>query len=63
MIKPNNADVTNLTNDLAMETLKIQGWNKEGAEAIIDTLISDGIALEDMTIADLIRLSDDYKDR
>ena len=37
-------------------------WNFYGAEAIVDTLIADGM-LQNITEKELLKISEDYKDR
>ncbi len=39
------------------------GWNRDGAEAIIDTILEYGGDLEQMTLEELEGVSEDYKDR
>lgn len=51
-----------MTKTKALETLKNDGWNKNGALAIIDALIDDGM-LENITEKELLDISEDYKDR
>ena len=48
--------------EFAIAFLMDQGWNKDGAEVIVDTAIKDGI-FEGMTTVELKNLSDDYMDR
>ena len=47
-----------MTRTEAMNILLKEGWNTEGAEAIIDE-----IELEEITEDDLLNISEDYKDR
>lgn len=51
-----------LTYDRAIEILLGRGWDKDGAEAIVNTLVEDGM-LDSTTEDSLIALSDDYADR
>lgn len=57
-----NIESQTMTKERAFTFLRGQGWNEAGAEAIIDALIRDHM-LNDITIEQLKRLSDDYKDR
>ena len=47
-----------MTREKAMEILLNDGWNEDGAIAIIDEL-----NLEDLTEEELLETSEDYKDR
>lgn len=51
-----------MTREFAIAFLMDQGWNRAGAEAIVDTAIDDG-TFEGMTTVELKNLSDDYMDR
>lgn len=53
---------TKMTKRFAIAFLMNQGWNKDGAEVIVNTAIEDG-DFENMTIEDLKSLSNDYMDR
>lgn len=48
--------------EFAIAFLMGLGWDRTGAEAIVDTAIEDG-AFERMDVLELKRLSDDYMDR
>lgn len=51
-----------MTREQAMSILERIGWNTYGAEAIVGTAIDDG-TFENMTEAELRKLSEDYADR
>ena len=51
-----------MTREFAIAFLMDQGWNRAGAEAIVDTAIEDG-TFERMSTLELKDLSDDYMDR
>ena len=51
-----------MTKEFAIAYLMDLGWNKYGAEAIVDQIIED-IGLDDLTILELKSISDDYMDR
>ena len=51
-----------MTREFAIAFLMDQGWNRAGAEVIVDTAIDDG-TFEQMTTIELKSLSDDYMDR
>lgn len=51
-----------MTREFAIAFLMDQGWNRVGAEVIVDTAIEGG-TFERMTTTKLKDLSDDYMDR
>ena len=51
-----------MNKDDAMRILINDGWNHIGAEVIVDGLI-EGNLLDKMTESDLLKVSEDYKDR
>lgn len=51
-----------MTREFAIAFLMDQGWNRAGAEVIVDTAIEGG-TFEQMTTTELKDLSDDYIDR
>ncbi len=51
-----------MTREFAIAFLMDQGWNRAGAEVIVDQLIEDGM-FEGITTPELKSLSDDYMDR
>lgn len=51
-----------MTYNRAIEILLGRGWDKDGAEAIVNTLVEDGM-LDSTTEDGLISLSNDYADR
>ena len=51
-----------MTREFAINFLMGLGWDRTGAEAIVDTTIEDG-TFEHMDTLELERLSDDYMDR
>ena len=51
-----------MTREFAIAYLMDLGWNKYGAEAIVDQLIEDQI-FDGLTTPELKDISDDYMDR
>ena len=63
-VQETDAQPAELTaHEFAIEILQARhGWNREGAEAIVDALLQDG-SLQEMTITELLSVSEDYMHR